>query len=137
MSWDETYGTAGEHLGKLLPLLEEKGAALLVAGYSGGNGAGGVNYVELYAEKTGDNPDAPVGQDSFDYTAASAMRPGGWREPIFDLCESILTAHFGSWGGDWSAAGSLFVDVAARRCWKVGRMQVWAEDGERLDVTLA
>ena len=49
------YGTPAAYLRELLPLLEVKGAKLLVADYSGGNDEGGVQQITLYTIIERDN----------------------------------------------------------------------------------
>lgn len=124
----QMFGRPDTHLSQLLPLLEEKGVALLAAQYAGGNDEGGVEDITLYADLA-KSDEGVTGKQPLEYD-------GGYQDPIWDLCGQILSTQYGSWAGDWSASGTLYVDVAAKHCWKSGQMQVWADDDDPLDFRL-
>lgn len=129
-TWMEQYfGRPEKHLAELLPLLEAQGASLLRADYSGGNDEGGVEDITLYAGLVKVDEGHPKAEREIAYE-------GGYQDRIWELCDAILSTQYGSWAGDWSASGALYVDVAAKHCWKSGQIQDWMPDDVALDVTL-
>lgn len=131
------YGSPGDHLRELLPLLEARGAVLLAADYSGGGDEGGVQQITLYAtvERDGD------GEPQLDHPRADQVilpYTGDWNDPLWERCDRILSTPYGSWCGDYSAWGVLYIDVAKRRCWMDGNETVEqpVDINDAIDITV-
>ena len=132
------YGTPATHLRELLPLLEAKGAKLLVADYSGGNDEGGVQQITLHA--TIERDDDGYAQVDHHHSDPSDEIPysGDWNDPLWEGCNRILSTKYGSWAGDYSAWGVLYIDVEKRRCWMDGSETVEqaVDVDDAIDLTL-
>jgi hypothetical protein len=116
----EQYGSPETYLRELLPLLEAKGVQLLAADYSGGNDEGGVQQITLYATIVRDDDGFAKVDSRHAETWTETPYDGDWNDPLHEGCDRILSTMYGSWAGDYSAWGVLYIDVEKRRCWMDG-----------------
>ncbi len=132
------YGSPADYLEQLLPLLEASRVAILAADYSGGNDEGGVHQITLYATVERDeNGEPQLGRLLHDQTNLIPYS-GGWEDPVWERCNQILSTKYGSWAGDYSAWGVLYIDVEKRRCWMDGSETVEqpVDIDDAIDITL-
>jgi hypothetical protein len=121
------YPSEMEAKSKLLTEVRAAGATRLEANYSGGNDEGGVTDIRLLDAEGKEMP-AP------DSTFTRDPKPGDdkWRirdgkvheyHPLWEAADRMLQTEFGSWAGEFSAYGTLFVDTTQNKVWRDGEMQ--------------
>lgn len=114
MAWMLThYGDPQTHIAELIPIMNAKGIHLIEAEYSGGNDSGCVESVTAY---DGAKTEIPVGRPSYGHNAEQSPED----DKIWELCNAILSTKYGSWAGEFSAQGTLYVNLEERRCWMDG-----------------
>ena len=136
--WHDHYGSPETHLRELLTLLEAKGVKLLAAEYSGGNDEGGVQQLTLYSTIERDSDGFANVEPRHGETWAEIPYDGDWNDPLHQGCDRILSTKYGSWAGDYSAWGFLYIDVEKRRCWMDGSETVEqaVDIDDAIDITL-
>ena len=110
------YSSAQEILPRLLSTLKEVGGDYVEADYSGGNDEGGVDDVRVYRrfEENGEEQKVEIEAGT-----------GRWGDPIYDLCNEVMSSKYYTWAGEFYASGTLYVDAREKR--------VWTEGGETID----
>ena len=120
----------------ILAGVQELGGTYAEASYSGGNDEGGVDGVSIYrlAEEgqTENIAHLHLGVDYDDYITCVDVSPAregfGWDDPLWDAFQDLLNHDFGTWAGDFSASGSVFVDVDKKRIWRTGEISTYTDD---------
>ena len=137
--------TAGELVSakhRLLGLVADAGATLAVIGYSGGNDEGGADSVTLYkGTVTGRTfvekhfgsygSELPEGFEKLEYED-----PEAWDEnydnrnakSIVGQADQLLSGEFGTWAGEFSAYGALYVIPGKNEVWRKGTYEVSSGD---------
>ena len=98
----------------LFRVMREHGISYLEAEYSGGNDEGGVDEITVMKDDRGE---------------LVTIAKMDWDHPLTEACDQMLSTEFGTWAGEWSAHGTLFVDTKAAKVWRVGEMSSYSEDG--------
>lgn len=111
----------------LLRAVREAGAVRLEADYSGGNDEGGVNGIRIWDAKGEEltAPDSFTQRDPKPGDSEWAIRDGKVSEyhPLWQAADDMLATEFGSWAGEFSAYGTLFVDTVEGKVTRSGEVQ--------------
>lgn len=99
--------------------MAEFGAVKLEASYSGGNDEGGVDGIKLFNAK---GEEVPAPEMWIQDPTAPADRPweGSKYHPLFQAADNILETEYGTWAGEFTAWGTLYVDAAQNKAWREG-----------------
>jgi hypothetical protein len=118
LSWyEKLYGESEQAVkDRLLHTLHEHGIHRIEAAYSGGHDEGGIQELSAF-NRQGNKIE---GHDN-------------WEDPVYQACNDVLSTKFFSWAGEWSAYGTLYVDMGERRAWTEGQMEVMDTDKDPLD----
>lgn len=123
------YRTASEVLPDLIAAIEEAGADLMEAVYSGGNDEGGVDDVLLYRrfEENGEEQRVQIAY------------AGGWSDPVWELANEMMSSKYYSWAGEFEASGTLYCDTREKHAWTDGSEMVWvdADVSDTIDARLS
>ena len=119
---------------EILKGVKNLGGAYAEASYSGGNDEGGVDGVRIFRPVTASDPKEKISQVYRDdkYVELVDVTPPhetfGWNHPLWNAFQDLLGHEFGSWAGDFSASGSVFVDVSEKRIWRTGEVSTYESD---------
>ena len=117
LTWYEKIYGESEHDVKtrLLRVMKEEGVHRVQAAYSGGHDEGGVQSLRAWN------------------AAGEERGPSSYDEPLWQVCDEVLTTKFFSWALGFTVEGILYVDLGEKRCWTEGQMETWAQDEDPLD----
>lgn len=123
------YRTADLILPDLIAAIEEAGADLMEAGYSGGNDEGGVDDIILYRrfEENGEEQRVQIAY------------AGSWSDPVWELANEMMSSKYYTWAGEFEASGTLYCDTREKHAWCEGGEMVYVEASivDQIDVRLA
>ena len=141
--WEnDPYGKhPGPYVDKVLEYMQKVGAVRLEASYEGGNDEGGISGINVFVDKDGKDVEQPPWSaetgEVYPEGHFNAGKPVTQYDPtgFWQSLDNILSTRYGSWAGDFSAYGTLFVDVQERRAWTEGEMSTYTYDSETIEYT--
>ena len=114
--------------------MDKLGASYLEAHYSGGNDEGGIDDVQLFVPaKPRQRKDVVMRTrdgKGFKFVPIALPEPGylDYEHPLHDALSDLLSWDFGSFAGDFSCYGVVYVDVPTWRIWREGEISTYTSD---------
>lgn len=139
--YEDPFGkNPSKYVAEVLQHMKDLGAVRLEAYYAGGNDEGGVENIDVLTAEDGSKIEAPPQWvetgEVYPEGHWSAGKPMTQYDPtgFWQALDNVLSTKYGSWAGDFSAYGTLYVDVNEGRAWTQGSESMYVES-DSIEVT--